>query len=96
MDNRITSLKNSKNNKIVFVFSVLTAVYWWLSHDMNVYSNKLIGAIYEYLWLGALASLIVLPIITIFLLSKENWNIRFLNVFSLIIQAATVFYLYLR
>ena len=76
MNGRATSFENTKNSKIVFVFSVLTAVYWGLSGSMNVYSNKLIGAIYEYLWLGALASLIVLPIISILLLIKENWNIR--------------------
>ncbi|HAD15118.1 MAG TPA: hypothetical protein DCF33_22060 [Saprospirales bacterium] len=93
MNEQATPFKNSKNSKIVFVLSVLTSGYWWLSQNINVYSYKIIGAMYEYLWLGVLVSLFVLPIISIVLLIKEKWNIRSLNIYSFIIGVVTNIYL---
>jgi len=69
------------------------AGFWWLGNSINVYRFALVGAIFEILWLPALAMLFLLPIASLILLIKEKVNIRSLYIYSFLIGMATIFFI---
>jgi len=64
--------------------------YWMLGKVVHVNRFALLGAIFEILWLPALAMLFVIPIISIVLLLKEKTNISSLYFYSFIIVVTTL------
>ena len=88
-----TPFKNSKTSKIVFILSIIVSGYWWLAKGINVYSNALVGAIFELLWLPVLGMLFLLPIIALIFLVKERLNLRSLYIYSILIGMATIFFI---
>jgi hypothetical protein len=72
---------------------MIVAGFWWLGNSINVYRFALVGAIFEILWLPALAMLFLLPIASLILLIKEKVNIRSLYIYSFLIGMATIFFI---
>lgn len=93
MNEKLSSFKNSKTGKIVFLLSIIVAGYWWLGQAINVYRFAFVGAIFEILWLPVLLMLVVLPIISVIMLIKEKVNIRSLYIYSFLISVTTIFFM---
>lgn len=87
--------KNSRTSKIVFLLSIIASGLWWLAKGMNVYSNTIVGAIFELLWLPVLGMLFLLPIISLTLLIKEKINVRSLYIYSILIGIASIIFMVL-
>jgi len=93
MKENLTRFRNSRISKIVLILSIIVAGFWWLGNSINVYRFALVGAIFEILWLPALAMLFLLPIASLILLIKEKVNIRSLYIYSFLIGMATIFFI---
>lgn len=91
-----TPFKNSKISKIVLMLSIIVPGYWWLGQSIDVYRYALVGAIFEILWLPALAMLFGLPLISLVFLIKEKVNIRSLYIYSFLIGIASILFIIFR
>lgn len=85
---------NSRNNKILFILSIATALYWFTGKFLNVYYFAFTGAVFELLWLFMLASVLILPIVSVLFFARDKLNLRSLALYSLLL-ILTVFALLL-
>ncbi len=95
MKKDINNTFNSKKPRLVLILSVITAVFWYIGQSFNVYYFAVVGAVFEILWLPMIASLIILPILSLFYLIKEKFNLTSLYLYSFLILIATILYIYL-
>jgi len=93
MKENITAFKNSGTSKTVLILSIFISVFWWLSKLINIYHFAFVGAIFEILWLPVLASLFILPIISLVFLFKEKFNIKSFYLYSVLISVATILFM---
>ncbi len=78
------------NSKIVFILSILVSLFWIFGQVINVYHFPFIGAIVELLWVPVVAMTFLLPVVSFIFLVKEKFSLRSLNLYSLLIVAATI------
>jgi hypothetical protein len=90
MEKNLPNIKNSGLSKILLVLSIIIFVFWFLGQNTDIYRFALIGAIFEFLWLFMLLALFVLPILSIFFLIKERFNLRSFYLYILIITATNI------
>ncbi len=90
MTNNSLAFKHSKTSKVIFIFSIITSVYLFIGWTTDVYTNKLVGAIFEILWLPAILATIVLPVLSLIFLIKAKFNFRSLYLYAIIIVVITV------
>jgi hypothetical protein len=93
MTDKQPTFKPSKRSKIVFLLSLIVAIFWYAGQYTSVYNCPLAGAIYEILWLPATGLLFALPVISAIYLFKEKFNIRSLYLYSLLIIGLTILFL---
>lgn len=86
----MTGIKKSKTPKIVFALSVLTSIYWCIGQLVDVYYFAVVGAIFEIMWLPMIASIFVLPILSLVYLAKEKFSLKSLHLYSFLILLATI------
>jgi hypothetical protein len=82
-----TTRYKPKMSKIIFLLSILVAVFWLIGQWTNVYHFAFVGAIYEILWLPMLTLLFLLPLLSIFFLFREKFNARSPYIYSLLVLA---------
>ena len=87
---RATFLNQPVTNKIIFAASVSLFTYWYFGSHVNVYRSAFPGAFYELCWLPMLGLLIILPVISVFLMTREKLNIRSLSLYSFLFSLATI------
>lgn len=88
-------INNFKTSRLLFFASLLTATFWVVGSLVNVYKVKLVGVIFEMLWLPMLAGLFVLPVLSFIMFFKEKYNFRSLSFYSLLILLSTALFLFL-
>lgn len=66
--------------------ALLLVLFWTVSQFLNVYAYKITGAIFELLWLPALLSLVVLPVLAFVFWRKDHYSLRSLNFYALILS----------
>jgi len=93
MKENSTPFKNSKTSKIVFILSIIASGFWWLAKGINVYSNAIVGAIFELVWFPVLGMLFLLPIISLVLLVKERFHVRSFYIYSILMGIATIYFM---
>ncbi len=92
MDNN--SIPKKKNTEqLLFFLSLGVTTYWVLGRVMDVYRITAIGAIYELLWLPALALLFVLPVISLVNWFRQKFKINSLFLYSFILCGATILWM---
>ncbi|MBL0056755.1 MAG: hypothetical protein IPP31_11360 [Chitinophagaceae bacterium] len=80
-----TKRKEITRERIIFATSLLVSLFWYSGRNVNVYQFAALGAVYEMLWLPALALLVILPVIAIYYLVKEKFSFRSLYLYSLMV-----------
>lgn len=80
----------SQTGWIIFVLTIGAAVYWIIGKSFNVYRSAFSGAVFELLWLPSLFVLCILPAVSFFLWGKEKFNLRSLNLYSIIIALVVI------
>jgi small-conductance mechanosensitive channel len=93
MKENLTAFKNSGTSKTVLILSIFISGFWWLGKVINIYHFAFVGAIFEILWLPVLASLFILPIISLVFLVKEKFNIKSFYLYSVLISAVTILFM---
>ena len=82
--------RQSKQSRIILGLSVLVAAYWYLGKLVDVHQSKIMGVVFEVLWLPMIILLFALPIVCIGFLVKDKFNLRSLYLYSLLIGAAAI------
>lgn len=90
MPHHAKNFRNRKQSKIVFMLSLLVAAYWYFGKAMDVYHIKILGTIFEILWLPMIILLFALPIVSIGFFVKDKFNIRSLYLYSLLVGAGAI------
>lgn len=80
-----TAFKNTPTSKIVLLLSMAVSLYWIFGRIININSNKAVGAIFEILWLPAIAMTCILPVVSCIFLFKEKFNVKSLYLYSVLI-----------
>ncbi len=78
-----------KNNKTIFILSILAAALWLLGQSMDVYKYAIVGAIFEMLWLPLMIGMIALVIMAFIKWTKEKFALNSYNFFSILILCGT-------
>lgn len=79
-----------KTGKLFFIFSTCLLLFWILARLVDVYRFAIVGAVYEILWLPALASFVILPILSFIFWRDENYKFLSFNLFSVLMVLFTV------
>lgn len=77
-------------SSIIFVVSIFVSLFWWGSKLIDVYQFKLIGIVFEILWLPAIAALLIIPIISAVFWTKEKFILKSFYPYSILIVATTI------
>ena len=87
---RLTFLNHPLTGKIFFILSIILFVYWYVGLHINVYKSAVLGAFYELLSLPMLGLLIIVPVISIILITKEKINVKSFSMYALLLSLATI------
>ncbi|HQY12839.1 MAG: hypothetical protein KTQ13_02170 [Ferruginibacter sp.] len=79
-----------RTGKLFFIFSACLLMFWVLARLVDVYRFAFVGAVFEILWLPALALLVILPILSFIFWRDEHYKARSFNLFSILIVLFTV------
>jgi hypothetical protein len=90
MPQPISTFHPSRKSKIILSLSMVVALFWFFGHTLDVYRFKLVGAIFEILWLPMIILLFVLPILSVIFFIKEKYNLRSLYIYSFLALALAV------
>ncbi len=96
MTENIALFINTKNNKIIFLLSILVSIIWILGRTINIYQFAPVGAIFEMLWFPVLASIPILTVISILFWIKDKFTFRSLNLYSFLIILMTIMFTILK
>jgi len=78
----------------ILLLSVVTGIFWYIGTTVNVYSNVLLGGIFEFFWLFMIAAVFVLPVVSIIFWAKEKFRFRSLYPLAIIINTAVLVFLF--
>lgn len=90
MEEKIHPFIHTKTSKVVFILSIITSIYLIIGWTTNVYSNAIVGAVFEFFWVTALFATAALPIISLIHLLKTKFNFKSLYLYSITILLLAV------
>lgn len=90
MKDHATPFIKTQLSKFILILSLLISMYWLLGQLIHVYSQAIVGAIFEILWLPAIAMTFILPALSFMFLVKEKFDIRSLYLYSILIISITL------
>ena len=71
--------------KPVFVLNLFVSLFWLSGLAINVYRFAIVGAVFEIIWLPAIALTFIMPVISFVFLIKEKFSLRSLYLYSFLI-----------
>lgn len=77
-------------NAILFWVSLFVFAFWLYGVSFNVYNFKLVGILFELLWLPMVLLIGVLPIWAFIKWRKEHFTLRSFNAATLLVAVLTV------
>lgn len=84
---------NSKDNKVLFVISIIVVIIVLIGRVINVYHFAVTGAIFELINLPTLALLFGLPFYCLYVFWKDRFNPKSLALYSALLLIMTIFLL---
>ena len=86
--------KSDNTAKIILVASIIVFTFYFVGYLLaDVYQYPIVGAIYELLWLPMLASLLVIPIISVFVFIKKNDKSRIYAALSVVFIISSIIFM---
>jgi hypothetical protein len=76
--------------KTILLIILGASIFWIVSRLVPVYENKIIGAVFEMLWMPAVLILFVLPIFSFLLWAGEKFRIKSAHLLSIILAALAI------
>jgi len=86
----------SKKSMITFAITTVVSLYWFLSLLINVYSYRVVGAVYELLWIGMVIGLFGMPVFSFIYWAKTKFDLKSLYFYSFIISIISVLFMVTR
>ena len=83
-------LSNKKLEIPILYISLITLGFVIIFSVFNAYHVAIIGAIYEILWLPAVLSAIILPVLSFFFWMKSGFQLKSKYLFALLISLGSV------
>ena len=83
-------LANETLSHWLFFAAIFTFIFWLVSKKINIYKYAFVGAIFELLWLAMLASVFIIPLISIAVIITQPISIKSLAIYSLLISIGTL------
>lgn len=74
----------------MLLLSILVFTFWLTGREINIYRFPLVGAIFELLWLPAIALTLALPVMAFLTWRKEHFDIRSLNLYVLLVVVIAI------
>lgn len=87
-----TATENSKNGKLIFIISFVVFAFYFFVYIVatDVYRYAVVGAIYELLWLPMLASLLVVPIVSVTIFFKRERHAKLYAALSILLIVSSI------
>jgi glucose uptake protein GlcU len=93
MPDHLATMKKSARKRMVFILTIIVSLFWGFGNATNVYHFRLVGAIFEILWLPMLCMLFALPVVSFIYLLKERFTMRSLDFYSLLLGTGILVFL---
>jgi hypothetical protein len=90
MKELISVVNNSRLGKGIFLLTLGASVFWIITKLVPIYENKMVGAVYEMLWLPVVIILFILPLFSFLLWAGEKFPVKSAHLFSIILAAMAV------
>lgn len=90
------TFQNPKRNKILLKLSIFTSLYWFIGKITDVYRFAFTGAVFELFWLPMLASILLLPLISILFFIQDKFNPRSMALYSILMFISSILILLLQ
>jgi hypothetical protein len=90
MKELLSIINKSRMGKMIFLITLGASLFWIAARLLPVYENKIIGAVFEMLWLPAVLILFVLPIFSFLLWAGEKFRVQSAHLFSIILAALAI------
>ncbi len=90
MEENIYPFINTKRSKIIFLLSIITAIFLIIGLTIDVYSNAFVGAVFELIWITVILATVVLPILSLIYLIRSKFNFKSLYLYSIIVIIVAV------
>ena len=81
---------------VTLAITIVVSLYWFLSLLINVYSYRVVGAVYELLWIGMVIGVFGMPVFSFIYWAKTKFDLRSLYFYSFIISTVSVLFLVTR
>ena len=90
MQEIISEINRSGLGKGIFFTTLGASAFWIITKLVPVYENKIVGAVYELLWLPVVVILFILPLFSFLLWAGEKFRVQSAHLFSIILAALAV------
>ncbi|MAC95579.1 MAG: hypothetical protein CMC96_08755 [Flavobacteriales bacterium] len=89
---KINQSKNDEANwfAILLLVNFLTVTFWIVSQNVDVYRFAIVGAIFELFWLPIIASLLLMPFVSIFFWYKDKFKKKSKFVYLLLVSLLSI------
>jgi len=75
---------------IIFLLSIFSIAFTTAGLFLDVYHFRITGAVYEMLWLPMILCVFTLPVLTLFFLLRDGFDLRSLYFYALVISVANI------
>jgi len=86
----LSEINKSSLGKGIFLVTLGASLFWIITKLIPVYENKIIGAVYEMLWLPVVIILFILPLLSFLLWAGEKFRAKSVHLFSIILAALAI------
>lgn len=76
--------------RILFLLSLLSVIYWLVANSINVYQYAIVGALFELTSIIMLITLLAVPILSLYYWYKEKFNLKSLNIYTMVISVVAL------
>mgnify|MGYP000566123606 CR=1 FL=1 len=89
---KINQSKNDEANwfAILLLVNFLAVTFWIVSQNVDVYRYAIVGAIFELFWLPIIASLLLMPFVSIFFWYKDKFKKKSKFVYLLLVSLLSI------
>lgn len=89
---KINQSKNDETNwfSILLLVNFFAVTFWIVSQNVDVYRYAIVGAIFELFWLPIIASLLLMPFVSIFFWYKDKFKKKSKFVYLLFVSLLSI------
>jgi len=86
----LSEINKSSLGKGIFLVTLGASIFWIITKLVPIYENKIVGAVYEMLWLPVVIILFILPLFSFLLWAGEKFQVKSAHLFSIILAAIAI------